>query len=407
MIDQKFASNANRLVLTLDDIKSPEKRSVISGPFGSNISSRYFTSSGIPVIRGNNLSTEIGVKFRDDGFVFVSEEKANELNSWASKDDLLFTAAGTIGQVGLLTGKEKYKKYIISNKQLRVTLDKKKVNPVFAYYWFASPAIKEIIVQRDTGSTIPLINLTVLKSLPIILPPLPEQESIAEVLSDLDEKISLLDRNNKTLEQLADTIFREWFQEDVATVPLFDFGKIVCGKTPSKGNSSFFNGSVPFLKIPDMHNKVFVTSTEDSLTKIGQNSQPNKTIPSFCINVSCIATVGLVTINAFECQTNQQINSIIPKADYYRFFLYCYLRQSQEELVLRASGGSVTHNLNTSDFSNFPVPNAPSRLIQNFSTSVSPLFEKILKNEHQIRTLEHLRDTLLPKLISGEVTVEN
>jgi len=215
-----FPKKLNRQLLTLDNIKSPEKRSVISGPFGSNISSKYFTSYGVPVIRGNNLSNEIGIKFKDSGFVFISDEKADELNSWAIKDDLIFTAAGTIGQVGLLTGNEIFDKYTISNKQLRVRLNKEIVNPKFAYYWFASPAIVDIILQRDTGSTIPLINLGVLKSLPILLPSLTEQESIVEVLISLDEKIDLLHRNNKTLEQLADTLFRQWFVEVQAPVKL-------------------------------------------------------------------------------------------------------------------------------------------------------------------------------------------
>ncbi len=146
---------------TLDEVKSKETKSIISGPFGSNISSRFFVSQGIPVIRGNNLSLSIGRRFVDEGFVFITEEKANELGTWAAKDDLIFTAAGTIGQVGILDGRQKYQKYIISNKQLRVRLDKNLVDPLFAYYWFASPQMIDTVVQRDTGSTIPLINLGV------------------------------------------------------------------------------------------------------------------------------------------------------------------------------------------------------------------------------------------------------
>ena len=105
---------------TLLDVASPTKKAIISGPFGSNISRKYFVESGVPVIRGNNLDLDIGTKFVDDGFVFVTEEKAESLNTWATVNDLVFTAAGTIGQVGLITGNQKYSHYIISNKQLRV-----------------------------------------------------------------------------------------------------------------------------------------------------------------------------------------------------------------------------------------------------------------------------------------------
>ena len=177
---------------TVDEIKAPEKKSIISGPFGSNISAKYFVSNGIPVIRGNNLSLDLGIKFRDDGFVFITEEKAEELGTWARKDDIIFTAVGTIGQVGILKGNEKYEKYIISNKQLRIRIDKLIVEPMYAYYWLASPQMVETIKQRNTGSSVPLINLSVLKSLLIPLPPKEERLQITSILSSLDDKIDLL-----------------------------------------------------------------------------------------------------------------------------------------------------------------------------------------------------------------------
>jgi type I restriction enzyme S subunit len=199
---------------TIDEIKSSEKKSIISGPFGSNISAKYFTPNGVPVVRGNNLSLELGVKFKDNGFVFITEEKANELSTWAKKDDIIFTAVGTIGQVGILLGNEKYSKYIISNKQLRIRINESIVEPLFAYYWFSCPQMTETIVQRNTGSSVPLINLSVLKSLYIPIPPKSIRLNIVKILSCLDDKIDLLHRQNKTLEQLAETLFRQWFVEE-------------------------------------------------------------------------------------------------------------------------------------------------------------------------------------------------
>jgi len=202
-------------VMTVEEIKATDKKSIISGPFGSNISSKYFVNDGMPVIRGNNLSLGVGIKFKDEGFVYITQKKANELNTWASKNDLIFTAVGTIGQVGLLTGLEKYEKYIISNKQLRLTLNNSIIDPFFAYYWFASDIMADQIMQRNTGSSVPLINLSVLKSLIVLVPSLPEQKAIAAVLSSLDDKIDLLHRQNKTLEAMAETLFRQWFVEAV------------------------------------------------------------------------------------------------------------------------------------------------------------------------------------------------
>lgn len=183
-------------VYTIEDIASDEKRSIISGPFGSNISSKYFTEHGVPVIRGNNL-TEDNTKFIDEGFVFVSEEKAKELNTYADVDDLVFTAAGTIGQVGIIPENSKFDRYVISNKQLRVTLDLNKVNQHYAYYWFSSKLINKYIKQLNTGSTIPLINLTILKGLPIPLPSKDLQDKIANIIINIDKKIEINKKINK------------------------------------------------------------------------------------------------------------------------------------------------------------------------------------------------------------------
>jgi len=96
---------------TAIEIIAPQKGSLISGPFGSNISSKYFVNDGIPVIRGNNLSLDIGLKFIDKDFVFITQNKAEELNTWAIENDIIFTAAGTIGQVGIIKNTY-YNKYI-------------------------------------------------------------------------------------------------------------------------------------------------------------------------------------------------------------------------------------------------------------------------------------------------------
>jgi type I restriction enzyme S subunit len=163
-------------------------RSVISGPFGSNIGQRFFQQTGVPVIRGNNLTTDFK-KFIDDGFVFLTKEKADELNADAITGDILFTAAGTIGQVGMIPEDSKYQRYVISNKQLRFRVDKNKADPNYVFYWLASPWIYRAILNRNTGSTVPLINLCVIKSLPIKLPSqISKQRSIASLFSTIDKK---------------------------------------------------------------------------------------------------------------------------------------------------------------------------------------------------------------------------
>ena len=154
--------------ILLNDIAG-SGRSVISGPFGSNVGKRYFKKTGIPLIRGNNLTTDF-TKFIDQGFTFLTEQKADELKADAVRGDILFTAAGTIGQVGMIPENSEYERYVISNKQLRFRVDSKKADAEYVYYWLASPWIYKAILNRNTGSTVPLINLGIIKSLPLSIP---------------------------------------------------------------------------------------------------------------------------------------------------------------------------------------------------------------------------------------------
>jgi type I restriction enzyme S subunit len=397
-------------ILTLDDIKSPEKRSVISGPFGSNISSKYFVNSGIPVIRGNNLSNDIGVKFKDSGFVFITLEKADELNSWAIKDDLIFTAAGTIGQVGILTGKEKHDKYVISNKQLRVRLNKSIVNPSFAYYWFASPAIVDLIIQRDTGSTIPLINLGVLKSLPILLPPLPEQQAIAEVLSSLDDKIDLLHRNNKTLEEMAETLFRQWFvegaKEDWEDGCINDLLNIKSGYA-FKSSSFTETGLYKLITIKNVQDGFLDLSKVDYLSSV-----PHKT-PDYCILkegdilLSLTGNVGrCCLVDSKNLLLNQRVAKLVAKNPLDTGFVYTYFRLNTTRKYLEEiSKGTAQANLSPIETGKINIQLPPRELLNSYSLVVTPLLNKLLFNRKQINRLEMTRDTLLPKLMSGQVRV--
>jgi type I restriction enzyme S subunit len=249
-----------------------------------------------------------------------------------------------------------------------------------------------------------------LKSIKVLLPPLTEQKAIAEVLSSLDDKIDLLTRQNKTLEDIAQAYFRKWFIEDASDEweikKLRDFGEIICGKTPPTTNKKFFNGNIPFIKIPDMHNNVYIFDTADTLSEMGAKYQENKFIPPMSICVSCIATVGLVSMNVFLSQTNQQINSLIPKHDKYRYYLFLFLRSYRDELLALGSGGTMTLNINKTLFGDIECYCPDDEILFRFNNVVNPLFGKIYNNCKQIRILSKLRNTLLPKLISGEIRVK-
>lgn len=176
-------------VCTLDDVKADEKGAIVSGPFGSNIGKRFFVESGVPLIRGNNL-TKGDDFYKDGGYVYITETKAKELASCtALPDDLIYTAAGTIGQVGIIPRNSHYPKYVISNKQLRARIDISKVRPDLLFYWFTSSRLQKEFQKRRRGTSIPVINLGILRNLPVAYPTYGEQTYITDILHAVDNKL--------------------------------------------------------------------------------------------------------------------------------------------------------------------------------------------------------------------------
>lgn len=342
-------------------------------------------------------------------YVFDTEKSITQLGFENSstkllqEGDIIISARGTVGVVAMLG-----RKMAFNQSCYGVRAKEQESDNNYVYYLLKDAVNK--LKQISHGGVFDTITRDTFNEIDILLPPLPEQRAIASVLSSLDDKIDLLHRQNKTLEAMAETLFRQWFVEEAdekwEEKPLSFYGTIICGKTPSKKVQSYFNGDIPFIKIPDMHGNVFLFDTSDSLTEEGKRSQPTKTLPPKSICVSCIATVGLVSLNAKESQTNQQINSIVPNENYYRYYLYLTMRSSYDLLHSMASGGTATLNLNTGNFSQIPVLYPEQSVLEAFHSEVEPLFDKIFFNQSQIRTLEKLRDTLLPKLMSGEVRVK-
>lgn len=302
---------------------------------------------------------------------------------------------------------------------------KKGCDQGFLYYFLANQSFIDACNSGSSGTRMPRADWNHLSETEWELPPLPVQCRIADILSALDDKIELNRQTNATLEAIAQAIFKEWFvnfnfpgatgelvESELGMIPkgwrvgnIEDFGDIVCGKTPSKTNENFFGGNIPFIKIPDMHNSVYIVETSDTLTYEGAMSQKNKFLPPNSIIVSCIATIGLVSLTAEISQTNQQINAIIPKRDNLTQYIYFTARNLKNQLIEMGSGGSTTLNVNTANFSNIKCVIPSEFTLSSFDFLVKPLFEKILANQKEILTIAQCRDSLLPKLMNGEIEV--
>ena len=259
----------------------------------------------------------------------------------------------------------------------------------------------------DSGSAIPSTDRYEIYDIGILLPPLSEQKAIAGVLSSLDDKIDLLHRQNQTLEALAETLFRQWFIEEAKDEgKLGDFIKTTSGGTPSRKRMDFFeNGTIQWVKSKELQGS-FIFETEERITEEGLNSSSAKLLPPNTILIAMYgATVGEFGVIAKEATCNQAICALIPNENYPYTFIYYFIKSVKGELINMAVG-SAQQNISQVLIRQLDIP-LPCDQLLSFHKEVEPLFEKIKANTSQIRTIEKLRDTLLPKLMSGEVQVQN
>lgn len=177
------------------------------------------------------------------------------------------------------------------------------------------------------------------------------------------------------------------------------------GKTPSTKVPEYYGDKYPFITIPDMHSNVWLCSTERRLSETGNRAQPKKLVPRGAVLVSCIATLGLVGIVQKPSHFNQQINAVVPASEGDEFFLYYAMRSITQALLGIGATGSATLNVNKSAFSQIEIPWLEGKAMVGFVQTVRPIFETIEVNSIESLRLRKLSDSLLPKLMSGEIDV--
>jgi type I restriction enzyme S subunit len=227
----------------------------------------------------------------------------------------------------------------------------------------------------------------------------------------LDDKIDLLHHQNKTLEQLAETLFRQWLMEEEEKcwkeTSLFDTIDLVGGGTPKTDKAEYWNGDINWISGGDIasNHKSFIISSEKKISEDGLKNSSTQLLPKFSTVISARGTVGKYCILSKPMAFSQSNYGIKPKNSDYYFFTYLLVAHSVEEL-LSAAYGSVFDTITTNTFKETIVRLPNEDRIKRFDEIVRPFFEKMINNQIQIRTLSQLRDTLLPKLMSGEVRIK-
>ena len=395
------------------------------------------SDDGVAFIRGGDIVA--GRILVDQLRTITREVSAQYSRTLLRGGELLISLVGNPGEVAIASPELAGANIARQVGLIRIAPEKAEKN--YIQYFLRSKVGRDILLAHSRGSVQQVINLKELKSVKIPLPPKSVQKKIADFMQALDDRIVLLRETNATLEAIAQAMFKSWFVDfdpvhakqqgrapegmSEATAALFpdrfeesglglvprgwrfgkvaDIGEVICGKTPPTSEAENYGDDVPFITIPDMHNFLVITSTSRSLSILGANTQKKKTLPVGSICVSCIATAGLVARVTTPSQTNQQINSVVPLANWGKSFPLFTLRRIGDAVRAGGSGGSVFHNLNKSGFEQLKVLFPSEQLALAFSEIIEPAIEKIIANQQQAQTLATLRDTLLPRLISGQL----
>ena len=268
----------------------------------------------------------------------------------------------------------------------------------------------------NEGTTIPSLRTETLNRLEFDIPSIEEQKEVLSYLEPIDDKIQLSTEINKNLLQQAQSLYQSWFVDyepfggdrpsDWTDDTIEDLAKeIICGKTPSTKVPEYYGSDIPFITIPDMHGNTYAVTTERYLSTYGAESQRKKMLPRNSICVSCIGTTGLVTLTAQESQTNQQINSIIPKEGYSPYYIYLLMQTLSVIINNLGQSGSTIVNLNKAQFGKIPVTIPSVATMKSFDEIAKPMFDAILSNQEENIKLAELRDSLLPRLMSGDLDV--
>ena len=371
-----------------------------------------YVSEGIPFYRskeiiekqkGNNISSEL----------FITEKKFNEIdNQFGSpkKDDLLLTSVGTLGVPYLVKENEKF---YFKDGNLTWFKQYKNLNPVYLYNWILSPIGKERINSITIGSTQSALTISGLRTLKIYLPPLPEQQSIAAILTSFDDKIELLQAQNKTLEELAQTLFKEWFgkykvgdelPDGWREGKIGDLIEIRRGSSPRPIQDYISDSGYKWLKISDATatDSPYIFEIKEHIITEGLKNTTLKKAGDLVLSNS--ATPGMPKILAIDtCVHDGWMH--FPNSKVSNEYLYLLFLSIRPALIQHGSG-SVFTNLKTDMLREFEVVISSNDYYDGFDVLVKPIFNKIYNNALQIQTLTKTRDELLPKLMSGEIRVK-
>lgn len=410
---------------------------VQTGPFGSQLHAADYVAEGIPNIMPVNIGDN---RIVEEGIARIKPDDAKRLSKYlVAKGDIVYSRRGDVERRALVTDKEDG--WLCGTGCLRVRLQTS-VNSVYASYYLGHPEVKAWIVRHAQGATMPNLNTSILSQLPFAVPPRDAQDAIAHFLASVDAKVDVLRKQNQTLEAMARAIFKSWFVDfdpvrakaegrtpegmDAPTAALFPstFTDSPLGPIPEGWNTlpvidwaSYVNGAaykdmhfsddpeaLPVIKIAELKYGIS-PQTKYTATQLGEQYRIGSGDMLFSWSGSPDTSIDTFLWAGGDGWLNQHIFKVIPREQHERTFLYSMLKYLKPVFIeiARDKQTSGLGHVTRKDLQRLQFVEPPEPLIKALDCAVGPMVEKYEANLQTVQTLSELRDTLLPRLISGKL----
>ena len=376
-----------------------------TGPFGSQLHKEDYVAVGTPIVTVEHLGNRV---FTEQNLPRVSDEDKARLSKYVlAEGDMVFSRVGSVDRCSYVDAA--HDGWMFSGRCLRVRPNSE-IDPLFLYYFFCLEETKQFVRNIAVGATMPSINTKLLGEVEVTYPSLTDQQKIAAILSALDNKIEINQKINDNLYEMVNAYYTSLFKDaecEMTTIGSYA-ERIYSGGTPATSNAAYWDGTFGWFSSGETRNR-FVISTEKTITQAGIDNSSTKLAVKHDIVMASAGqgfTRGQTSMLLTDTYVNQSVIVIHAERNVLPY-LFWNLANRYEELRAISDSSSIRGSLTTKMIAAFEIPHANEELLHafaDFSWSVIPQIENnLLENER----LAALRDSLLPKLMSGEIDVSD
>ena len=368
-----------------------------TGPFGSQLHKEDYVDIGTPIVTVEHLGNRV---FTEQNLPKVSDEDKARLSKYVLKEgDIVFSRVGSVDRCSYVDAA--HDGWMFSGRCLRVRPNTE-VDPLYLYYFFCLEDTKQFVRNIAVGATMPSINTKLLGEVEVAYPSQTEQQKIVALLSALDDKIEINQKINDNLQQQAAALFSSLYDRSNTEVRFTDLIQILGGGTPKTGENTYWNGNIAFFTPKDV-GIPYTLITEKTISKEGLSHCNSRLYPVNTVFVTARGTVGKVGMSGVPMAMNQSCYALVGK-ETHQLLVYFYTLKAVDRLKHKASG-AVFDAITTRDFESEQIMKLSDDDATAFLRVAEPMFQEVLNNNIENLRLSTLRDSLLPKLMSGEIDV--